>query len=283
MIRGVTVAFALYCKGKVLDDAGRLDEALNVFKRVIEDYGDIAASGLWSEVLAGALYSMGFTLGRLDESEAAVACYLEVIGRFGTDADPQVQRLAARAVYQVGDSEGAIEILDQVNTDYGTDADPELRLLAIQALTAQGTELRKLGRSEEAIATYTQVIDTCAASSDPVLVREATAARFNIGVALRALNRPEEAIATYQRLIDDHSADPELRETVAMALVDMATVLGMAGRADDAITACQRVIDEYGADSTQGLPPPSPVLMPSLGCFDASASGLHTFVFSSHT
>jgi tetratricopeptide (TPR) repeat protein len=112
------------------------------------------------------MFLKGVRLRALGEVDQAFTSYKSLSETFGEDQDPSIQRLFARAVYNMSaikwhesDCEGAMEYCDLLIGRFADAEDRSLRESFARAMTAKAACLVGLERSDEAIATYDQVLE----------------------------------------------------------------------------------------------------------------------------
>ncbi|GAA1392110.1 hypothetical protein GCM10009613_35990 [Pseudonocardia kongjuensis] len=242
--------------GVVLSKLGRPEEAVAVYRQVVDRNGDDPAPAMREQV-AGTLVNLGVDLGALGRSEEAVAVYQQVVDRYGEDSTPALREQTATALYAtgvrlavLGRPEEAVSVYRQVVDRYGDDSAPALREQAATALVNTGAVFGVLGRPEEAVAAYWQVVDRYADDPAPVLREQAAKALVNTGAVLGVLGRSEEALAACRQVVDRYGDDASavLREQTAKALFNMGALLGVLGRSDEALAAYRQVVDRYADD-----------------------------------
>ena len=162
--------------------------------------------------MAKALINKGITRGQLEESEAAVAVYSEVVERFGESDTPELQKQVA------------------------------------MALVNKGCRLGQLGETETEIAVYDEVVERFGDSDAPELQEQVAKALINKGVTWGQLGEVESEIAVYSEVVErfGDSDAPELREQVAIALVYKGVTWEGFGEIDMAITTCDEVVERFG-------------------------------------
>ena len=193
-------------RARLLQEAGRLDEAIAAYRRAIA----------LKPSLAAAYYNLGSTLrqkGRFDEAIAAFGFAI------------QLQPDHAAAHNNLGGTLQEADRLDEAIAAYR-------RAIALEPASAGahsnlGSAWTDKGRFDDAVATLRRAIEL-----DPMN----GAAYCNLAVALHAMGRVEEALAAYRRAL-------ELRPDSAVAHSNLGNALNDAGRLDEALSALARAIE----------------------------------------
>ncbi|WP_027477903.1 hypothetical protein, partial [Curvibacter gracilis] len=115
--------------------------------------------------VAKVLINRGITQGQLNQSEAAIATYDEVLRRFSEFAEPALREQVAMALVnkgitqgQLNQTEAEIVIYDEVLRRFGEAAEPALRKQVAMALVNKGSAQGQLNQNEVALATYDEVL-----------------------------------------------------------------------------------------------------------------------------
>lgn len=186
------------------------------------------------ELVAKALVNKGFILGRLNQSQEAIAIYDDVIKRFGDATEPALRELVAKALVSKGLRLGTlnqdkeeIAVYDEVVRRFGEATEPTLREMVARALASKGFRLGSLNQGKEAIAVYDDVVRRFGEATEPVLREGVARALVNKGFILCSLNQSQEAIAIYDDVVKrfGEATEPALREQVAKALVNKGILL----------------------------------------------------------
>jgi tetratricopeptide (TPR) repeat protein len=205
--------------------------------------------------IARALLNKGVTLGRLKESEEAIAAFEELIGSFSEADDPVLREAIARGLFykgvaldELGRREEAIAVFDDLIGRFGEADVADLREEVAHALLHKGLDLGRLKRGEEAIAVYDELIRRFGEADEPTFRRHVVGALFNKGIALDELKWMEEAIGVYDDLIRrfGEADDPALREHVAYALFNKGVALDELGQTEEAISVFDDLIRRFG-------------------------------------
>jgi len=167
----VTVARTLLDKARTLRFRG--DEAIAVYDRLIERFGDARETPLREEV------------------ETAVH-----------------EKIVALSL--VGRSEEQVTFIDRWIELLSDAPEPARRESVAAALYCKAIALGDLDRLNEAVAVYDQLIDRLDDLPEPVRRRDQAMTLFNKGTTLAKLGRSNEAIAVYDELIERFGDAPEL-------------------------------------------------------------------------
>lgn len=92
----IQVARAIKCRGLLLTDLGRFQEALEAYESLIERF-EASSEPALREQVAMALIEKGETLVELHRPDEARRAYEQVIERFEEAADAEVRREVGRA------------------------------------------------------------------------------------------------------------------------------------------------------------------------------------------
>jgi predicted O-linked N-acetylglucosamine transferase (SPINDLY family) len=202
---GPTAPDELFQQARDLQEHGRLGEAAEVLRRILEVHPDH-----WESL--NALAAIALQKGELEE---ALILYGTIIDRKPTCAEPYYKR--GNASNRLGRFENALADYDRAIA---------LEPSHARALCNRGAVLERLGRWEEALNSYDRAIGL---DSLDFL------ARYNRGSVLKELRRFEEALATYDKAI-------ELKADFAAAYINRGNVLGELQQHEAAIASFDRAI-----------------------------------------
>ena len=206
-------------------------------------------------IIALALLAKAFAYGDLEEAEAEMAAYDEVVERFGDCDALELQMHVARALFnkgaiwgQLGKVESEIVVYDEVVERFGDIDIPKHQVPVAMALVNKGYRLGQLGQDEAAIATCEEVVERFGDSDAPDLQAQVAMALFNKGAIWGQLGKLESEIAVYGEVVERFGDldVPKLQEQVAMALVDKGHRLGQLGQDEAAIAAYEEVVERFG-------------------------------------
>jgi len=194
------VARSLMEEAERARDAGRADEAIAKYQRVI----DVAPNLASAYVNLGALY---YKQGKVDDAYRTF-----VSGAQNAPADRTLLSNAAATAQQLGKSGEALTYVDRALETNQRDA-------ALHSIRA--TILRALGRNEEALNALQQAV---------VLDPSDAKAQFSLGNLLFQLGRKEDAIVSYRHAVDEDRG-------LLRAWYNLGATLFETGRYDEALSA----------------------------------------------
>ncbi|MGH6891768.1 MAG: hypothetical protein ACREEP_05880, partial [Dongiaceae bacterium] len=142
-------AKALMFKAVTLNDADQTSAEMECYEEILRRYAEDAADRVRA-VAADALIHQGLSLGAIAEdaaedtgireTEAEIACYDQVIARYGEDTSTHLQQAVAEALIHKGETlaeagrmDEAILCFEAVIDGYGASEDPELKDLVVEA------------------------------------------------------------------------------------------------------------------------------------------------------
>ena len=226
------------------------------FERVVEvaDQAFAPGSADWSLVpepqQAQALCAKAVAHQCLDNYEAAIMAYDELIATYGARGLPTLQRIVAQTILErgnsrlaLGDQDAAHEAHEEVIERYSNSKAPELQPVVAEALFGAGIGLMVKGDHERAIAAWDDVVERYIASEDPE-IQEAVAHALLIRGLKRGEGGDVEAeIADCTMVIDRFGSlqVAKLPTLVAMAMERKGSVLVKIGRAEDALRICDEL------------------------------------------
>ena len=241
--------------GRFLREITEAFEA-RAFERVVEiaDQAFAPGSADWSVVpefsKAQVLYARAAAHRQLDNCEAAVSAFDEVIDEYGATRLPALQRIVAKAIldrgnsrFLLGDLDASLAAHEEVIERYGSSEAPQLQPAVAGALFGVGVELVARGENEKAIAALDEVVERYLDSEDPE-----TQQTVAFALLMRAGQRGERGdldaqIADLDMLID-RFGDPQatkLPTLVIMAMESKASRLAEIGCAEEALIICDEV------------------------------------------
>ena len=226
------------------------------FERVVEvaDRAFVPGNADWSVVpdlqRARVLGARALAHHYLDNEEAAIIAYDEVINTHGATRLPTLQRLVAKAIldrgnsrFLLGDQDAAQAAHQEVIEHYGESEAPELQPVVDEALFGAGVGLVARGDDARAIASMDDVVERYIASDEPAI--QVTVAH---ALLLRGLKRGErgdvEAEIADCTLVIDRFGSLEvdgLPTIVAMAMEQEGSALVRIGRSADALRICDEL------------------------------------------
>ena len=224
------------------------------FERVVEvaDRGFAPGSADWSLVpeseVARALGAKAAAHWYLDDLEAAVKAYDELIAAYGAKPLPALQKIVANAILDRGDSRiwlgdpgAAMAAHEEVIERYGSSEAPELQPVVAGALLGVGTQLVANGDDEGAIQALDEVVGRYLASEEPAIQQTVAHALLLRGQKRGERGNVEGEIADCNVLIDRFGSlqVARLPTLVAMAMEQKGSALAKIGRLEEALRVCE--------------------------------------------
>lgn len=212
--------------------------------------------------VARALVNRAIAQGELNQNEAAIATYDEVLRRFGQAAEPGLREAVARALVnkgaklnQLNQKVAATSIYDEVLRRFGEATEPGLRVQVAKALINKGITQSQLNENDAAIATYDKLLHRFGEAAEPGLREPVARALVNKGAEQGQLNQYEAALATCEEVLRRFggAAEPWLRVQVAKALVNKGVIQSKLSQHDDSLATYSEVVDRYGEAAEPGL------------------------------
>ncbi|MFA6970527.1 MAG: tetratricopeptide repeat protein [Gallionella sp.] len=185
------------------------------------------ASQATVEQVAKALFNQGVALSNQDKPDEEIACYQQVVQRFGDSTLTALQEQVAKALVNQGVTlskqdkhDEAVACYKQIVKHFGDSMLPALQERVAKALVNQCVALSKQKKPDEEIACYKQFLQCFGDSTLPALQEQVAIALVNQGVELNNLDNPDEAITCYRQVVQrfGDSTLPALQEQVAIAL-----------------------------------------------------------------
>ena len=212
---------------------------------------------------ANALFNKGITLDLLNKHEEAIACYDELIQRYGSSAELNLQLQVAKALVSKGVVLGkqntpdkAIDCFNEVIRRFDTTAFIQLQERVANALGNKGVALRSQNKHDEEIACYDEILKRFSLSTEPELQEHIVSAYLNKGVLLTdKKNMPNEAIACYDQVIQrvGSSTDQTLSVVSVNALSNKASALTALDRLDEANSIYDSIFQQFGSSTIPSL------------------------------
>ncbi len=241
--------------GRFLREITEAFEA-RAFERVVEVADQAFAPGGadWSLVpelnKAKALCVRAAAHHFLDNCEAAVTAYDEVIATYGATQQPALQRIVANAILNrgnaqllLGDQHASQAAHEEVLERYSSSKAPELQPVVADALFGAGVGLAMKGDHEKAIAAWDEVVERYIESEDPQIQQAVAFALLSRGRQRGERGDFEAEIADCNWLIDRFGAlnVAMLPTLVIMALERKGSMLAKTGHAEEALRICDEV------------------------------------------
>ena len=226
------------------------------FERVVEVADRAFSPGRadWSLVpelqMAWALGMRAAAHHYLDNEEAAIIAYDELIATHGTTRLPLLQRIVAKAILNrgssrllLGDQGAVLAAHEEVIERYSGSEAPELQPVVAEALFGAGVGLVSKGDDERAITVLDVVVERYIASDEPEIQITVAHALLLRGLKRRERGDFETEIADCDRLIDRFGAlqVARLPSLVVMAMERKGNSLTKIGRAEEALRVCDEL------------------------------------------
>ena len=215
-------------------------------------YRQAHANAEWQ--FARALFGKGMKQRALGHPEEELATYADIIKRFGTSDQPELQATVAAALVNKGITLGTLGRLDEELAAY----DDMLKrygnrhpTLVAMALINKGSALAELGRKEEGLAVCEDVIRRFEKTNHEAVAR----ALVNKSLILESLGRGVEGLAVYDEVIQRFgtSNQLELQKQSVTALINKGVLLGTLGRANEGLALFDDVIKRFAANHPDAI------------------------------
>ena len=224
------------------------------FERVVEvaDRAFAPGNADWSLVpesqVAQALGARATAHWHLDDLEAAIKAYDELIATYGAKRLPALQKIVANAILDRGDSRfwlgdrGATQAAhEEVIERYGDSEAPELQPVVAGALLGVGAELVAKGDDERAIEALDDLVGRYIASEEPAIQETVAHALLLRGLKRGQRGDAEAEIADCTMVIDRFGSLrlARLPTLVAMAMEQKGSALVKIGCLEEALHVCE--------------------------------------------
>ena len=206
-------------------------------------------------LVASIVSTRSFAYEGLNEPEAELAIYDELVERFGSGEAPELQGHVAIVLLrkgitqeQLGEDRAAIATFDEMFERFGNSNAVELQKWVAKAQVSKGGALERLGNSEAAIAIYDEVVERFGDNEALQIEMEVARALVRKGIAQKQLSDNKAAVATFDEMIKrfENSSAQELHDWVAEALVTRGLVLEQLGESAAAIATYDEAVERYG-------------------------------------
>lgn len=240
-------------KAYVLVGALRLADALSVYDRILQEWGDATAVEQRRNI-ALAWLNKGQLHKGLKQRASEAAAYDELLQRFGKDSDSAIRRtLSSARLYQAESQlEGqkyleATEILRQVEGGYCAEAGSFNEPVCGKVRNRIGAVLERRGLKEDALAAYEHTIHRHSASTAAMVRQEVTYAYVLKGQILVDLKRRLEAIDAYDGAVNFGTLANTVQSKAwaAMALVNKGASQDATGKPLEALTSYDRLVAQF--------------------------------------
>lgn len=237
----------------------------NAFERVIEIVDRLLSSETTSLpqvpkwVVASIVSAKAFAYEGLNQPEAALAIYDEVVERFCGSKAPGLKAqiailLLRKGITQehIGEDRAAIATFDEMVDRFGNSNATELQEWITKAQVSKGGALERLGNREAAIAIYDEVVEHFGDNKALAIKVEVARALVRKGIAQERLSKNKAAVATFDEMIErfGNNSEQELHEWVAKALVTKGFVLERLGKCEAAVAIYDEAVKHFGDSET---------------------------------
>lgn len=289
-----TVTSTLLNKGFVLlEQLGRLDEALAVYEQLMASLRDATAPELQAmraKAAAGRQSCLkrlrragpadagelsvalrdevrdkvrqGRKHGDAGASLEAIALFDEVLDAHAASLHPELRRQCARSLLHKTFCLIALERFDDVlaaadamDARYGADASTEMQEQVALSLQYKSTALDRLGRPEDEMRVHDEIVARWGDSELPDLRARVAGALFRKGAALRQAGRLAEAVANYDEVIARTATAREnaLQLWAARSMINKAKALDKLGDPAGQAKAYRMLIARFGESGDAAL------------------------------
>ncbi len=249
-----SLAEELVGKALTLDEAGRLENAVDAWDEVVRCFGASAVKSDLEQVSL-ALVMKGRALGQLQRPEEALAAWGEVVERFGANDSGVFPQAVATALVRNGGllselnrPDDALAIWDDLIRRFGVTQSGTPQGEVAVALVGKGVALLALDRLDEALAACDEALRRFGASDAGPLPDVVAVAMVCRGNALVRLNRLDEAVTAWSHLVErfGESEAPEIVEQVATAIEKKAAALRRLNRSEEAFAVTDEIVQRFG-------------------------------------
>jgi tetratricopeptide (TPR) repeat protein len=214
-------------------------------------------------LIADTLFEKGYLLGELGQLQEKITCYEEIVARFGDADSLEMRRQVARALLgqgaawrALGREDKASAVFAEVAARVADATDPELRDYAMRAQYAVAHWHLTSGREVDALEVLASLLNRYSDAEPPAHSLGTFLSAFGLAasVADRLGNR-SEAVRMYDDLIRRYRphTEPEIRASVAVAMVGKATAVGRAGDSEQAVELLDAALAHIGDPITPDL------------------------------
>ena len=253
-IESTEMATLMKAKGVALHHQGRFEAALEVYRAIIDRFGEESAPQT-RDAVAIALFNMGPAMQKLNNTEAAIAVYDKVVATYERDHDMLDIVLGAiinRAGLhvQLGRCRvEAFESFEDIVGQHDCDERPFLAKHVVQAMLYKGTlQAMNPDTWRSSLETWRGLVDRFHHFVDPLVRPHVATAYCKIAALQMTHDLAEEALATYDEAAayveDDDKI--EVRTRVAYALFVKGSAHRRLGQVDDALESYDNLDNQFG-------------------------------------
>ena len=270
-----------------LDEGEEYEASLEGYDETIDYFDSVTEPSLLErELVAETLFEKASLLSSYGGDEEALACFEELIQRFGESTEPSLQvwvaeALLAKASPLMGDNRACLEEVvrrygeapetplrlrvatalsmagraDELVRRYAEAPETALRLSVVEALNAQARRLREEGRMEEMLACQDELVRRFGGETEPSIQKAVARLLFERGELLSRKERHEEAVASFDELVLHlgDASEKHLLDWVARALAQKGKLLARLGQHGEARSAYNEIIRRFGASPERPL------------------------------
>ncbi len=193
---------------------------------------------------------------------AAIALWDELLARFSSSDDPDLQVTSARALFQKGNAQWelgemglAVALWDELLARFSSSDDPDLQRQVAFALFSKGLVQKDRGELTAVIASWDELLARFGSSDDPDLQELVAFALFGKGLVQQECGKYALALSSYGEMITrfGDSDAPNLQDRVAWALHYKGIVLERLGEYALALSSYEEVITRFGDSDAPNL------------------------------
>lgn len=212
------------------------------------------ASRLHESSISWALLMKAAAHQKLGNLESALSTSNEIINRWSSAENPELQRLVAGALIIKGETllaqgkvEPALLTVDEVVNDYGSKEDPHLQVCVACALTIKGEILQNQHNQDSAVDAFEEAVRRLDAVENHEFRWCIAIALTNKGELLSLQDQLGYALLTFEEVIErfGSSEDTELQLWVGRALIKKAEILKEQGHQELALSALKDVVERF--------------------------------------
>ena len=225
---------------------------------IIDEFFSGAGTGshpIPDSLIAALLFTKGIAHSELEDFEAEIATYDDVIQRFGERDEMDIQATVIRVLLnkghrqrQLGETDAAIATYDDMIARFGDSDTSEFQVIVARVMVEKGILRRQLGDPTTAIAVFKKVVDSFGNNDQPDVQEQAAKALVNIGDLRTQLGEGKTAIASFDEVDERFGriGAPMVQEGVATALLLKARTLATMGESRAVIVTCDEMIERFG-------------------------------------
>ncbi len=241
-------------KGVKSGEMNRLDDEMNLYKELIEKYGDRQESEI-VKLVASAMFNIGVALCELNQLDEAIALYKELIEKYGDYQESEIVEIVASAMYNIAIKLGELNQLDEAMDlykelieRYGDRQEAQIIELVAIAMLSNGERLRMLNQFDEALKFYDNMIEMFGHRQEIQIAEQVANALYIKGLELTLMGNIDESVAIVEELNakygNRHETQIIVRVAGAMCMIGLE--LALIHRFDESIAWYDKLIANYG-------------------------------------